>query len=190
MGDEESAVLYAFGFERVGVVVGDLFLVDPRPGAGQEGAERGVRLEVRVVDRPELPGSVYSAQPIVIDRPIWRVDLLETVEGEPGSHDRIHHHPRFRGWEPGRRQWDDELVADPVAWVGRQLSDLDALVARSEVGSGEVDPDDARQLRDAVPEILDVVRRVLARVRAGELATPPEGYREGAEPVLARAGWL
>jgi len=36
-------MLYAFGFERVGVVVGDLYFVNPRPAPGQEGAEHGVR---------------------------------------------------------------------------------------------------------------------------------------------------
>ena len=109
---------------------------------------------------------MYSAQPIVVERPIWRADLLETVAGAPGSHDRTHHHPRFRGWEPGRREWDDELAADPVEWLGRQLSDLDMLVA-VEIDAAEVDPDDARQLRGTVPEILDVVRRLLAKVHAG-----------------------
>ena len=33
-------MLYAFGFERVGVVAGDLYFVDPRPAKGQEGAEQ------------------------------------------------------------------------------------------------------------------------------------------------------
>jgi hypothetical protein len=183
-------VLYAMAFERVGVVIGDLFFVDPNPPPGQEGAERGVRLEVRLVERPELRGSIYSVQPITIDRAIWRADLFETVDGEPGSHDRTHHHPRLRGWEPGRREWDDELAADPIEWLGRQLADLDALVARSEIDASEVDPADAPQLREAVPEILDVVRRMLERVRAGELARPPTGYEQRAEPVLARAGWL
>jgi hypothetical protein len=182
--------LYVFGFERVGVVVGDLFFVDPNPGPGQEGAERGVRLEVRIVDRPELRGSVYSAQPISIAEPVWRADLLETVDGPPGSHDRTHHHPRIRGWEPGRRAWDDELAADPVAWVGRQLADLDALLDRSDVDPARVDADDARQLREAVPEIVELVRRLLDRVRAGELAVPPAGYEPSDEPALARAGWL
>jgi hypothetical protein len=37
-------MLYAFGFEQVGVVVGDLYFVDPNPREGQEGAEHGVRL--------------------------------------------------------------------------------------------------------------------------------------------------
>ena len=37
-------MLYAFGFERVGgVVVGDLYFVNPRAARGQEGAEHGVR---------------------------------------------------------------------------------------------------------------------------------------------------
>ena len=47
-------VLYAFGFERVGVVVGDLYFVDPNPREGHEGAEHGVRLELRVLGRGEL----------------------------------------------------------------------------------------------------------------------------------------
>jgi hypothetical protein len=185
-----TQVLYVFGFERVGVVVGDLFFVDPTPRAGQEGAERGVRLEVRLVGRPELRGSIYSVQPITIDQAIWRADFLETVEGAPGSHDRTHHHPRVRGWEPGKREWEDALAADPIGWLGQKLSDLDTLVEQSEIDAAAIDPDDARQLRDAVPEILDVVRRLLDKVRAGELANPPTGYERGAAPTLARAGWL
>jgi hypothetical protein len=175
-----------FGFERVGVVLGDLYFVDPDPAEGQEGAERGVRLEVRLLQRPPLEGSIYAAQPIAVDRPIWRVDLLETVAGTPGSFDRTHHHPRFRGWEPGRRQFDDELSARPIGWVGDQLADLDNLLARAGIEPGAVGPDDAEQLRDAVPEILDAVRRLLVKVYAGELAIPP-----GDEPALSvRHGWL
>jgi hypothetical protein len=143
-----------------------------------------------LLERPPLPESAYSAQPITVGAPIWRADLLETVESAPGSHNRTHHHPRFRGWEPSRREWDDELKADPVGWVGDQLSDLDALVERAEIDASEIDPDDARQLREAVPEILDVVRRLLAKVHAGELGTPPAGYVVSDEPALARAGWL
>jgi hypothetical protein len=186
MGGKGIVMLYAFGFEKVGVVVGDLYFVDPDPAADQEGAERGVRLEVRMIERPDPPGSIYSALPINVERPIWRADLLESVAGPVGSHDRTHHHPRFQGWEPGRRRFDELVDREPVAWVGEQLRDLDALVARSEVDPAAVDPDDARQLRDAVPEILDVVRRLLERVRAGELAVAPSG----ADPTGARAGWL
>ena len=103
-------MLYAFGFDRVGVLVSDMYIVIPSPRPGQEGAERGVRLEVRLLERGELPGSIYSARPIEVARPVWRADLLEAVDGPPGSLNRAHHHPVFRGWEPGSRVFD----ADPV----------------------------------------------------------------------------
>jgi hypothetical protein len=183
---EGPAVLYAFGFERVGVVVSDLYFVDPDPGENQEGAERGVRLEVRVLERGELRGSVYSAQPIEVGRPIWRADLLESVAGPPGSFDRTHHHPAFQGWEPGRRVFVRELSARPVEWVGDRLSDLDGLLEQAGVAPDEISAADAASVRDSVPEILDAVRRLLDRVHAGELARPPAD-----EPVAsARASWL
>ena len=122
-------MLYAFGFERVGVVVGDLYHLDPRPAKGQEGAEHGVRVELRVLQRGALKGSIYSAQPIEVGQPIWRADLLETVDGRPGSFDRTHHHPVFRDWDPTSRVFVRELSADPLGWLGEQLADLDGLLA-------------------------------------------------------------
>ncbi len=179
-------MLYAFGFERVAVVMSDLYFVDPAPELGQEGAERGVRLEVRLLRRGELRGSIYSAQPIAVDRPVWRADLLETVVGEPGSLDRAHHHPRFEGWEPGPRQFSADLSGRPLEWVGERLSDLDNLLVEAGVGSEELGNGDVGALRQAVPEILDAVRRLLDRVNAGELGRP-DGDRE---LVAARIGWL
>ena len=179
-------MLYAFGFEQIGVVVGDLYFLDPNPSVGQEGAERGVRLEVRMLDRAPLKGSVYSAQPIGVDRPIWRADLLESVAGPVGSFDRTHHHPAFNGWEPGRRHFVPELSADPLGWVGARLSDLPALLAEAGVDPAAVPAADGVALREATPEILDAVRRLLDRVHAGELAQPPVA---GAVDS-ARAGWL
>jgi hypothetical protein len=177
-------MLYAFAFEHIGVVVGDLYFRDPNPGPGQEGAERGVRLEVRVFDRPPLKGSIYSAQPIAIERPIWRADLLESVAGPVGSFDRTHHHPAFRGWEPGRRHFVKELSADPLGWLGARLSDLPALLTEAE--ATDVDDSDGDALRAAVPEILAVVERLLGRVHAGELGqAPPVGALDS-----IRAGWL
>lgn len=180
-------MLYAFGFERTAVVVGDLYFVNPDPEPGQEGPEQGVRLEVRLLDRAERSGTIYSAQPIAVDRPIWRADLLESVTS-PGTLDRAHHHPRFRGWEPGPRRFDPAMSADPVAWVGTRLSDLDGLVGAGASGPAEavVGSSDAADLRAAVAEILDVVRRLLDRVRNGELAQPPTGDA----PDSARVGWL
>ena len=47
-------MLYTFGFDRIGVLLSDLYIVDPEPIKGQEGPEHGVRLELRVLDREEL----------------------------------------------------------------------------------------------------------------------------------------
>jgi hypothetical protein len=179
-------VLYAFGFERTGVVLSDLYFVDPDPLEGQESAERGVRLEVRLLARGELKGSIYSAQPIEIGRPVWRVDLLESADGPPGTFDRTHHHPGLKGWEPGRRVFDENLSADPVGWLGSRLSDLEGLLEAVGLGGDPVDPRDAESLRECLPEVLAAVSRLLERVRNGELGRPP-----GDEPLASvRAGWL
>ena len=185
-------MLYAFGFERVGVVVGDLYFVDFKPAPGHEGAEHGVRLELRALGRGELKGSVYSAQPIEVGQPIWRADLLESVDGRPGSFDRTHHHPRFTDWNPGRRVFVPGLSADPLGWLGAQLADLGALLATAGLPAGTAGPDDARDLGAAAPEIVDVTRRLLDRVRSGELGNPPRHAPagNGDRPVLVRAGWL
>ena len=188
-GPSVQAMLYAWGFEKVGVVAGDLYFVDPDPGPGQEGAEHGVRLEVRLLERPPLTGTIYAAQPIVIDRPVWRADVFETLSG-PGSHDRTHHHPLFRGWEPGRRKYDEQLTRDPVAWLEHQLSDLPALLAGAAVDPDMVGPDDAGQLAAAARQIASTVADLLARVRAGELGQEPATSREGAPLSEARIGWL
>jgi hypothetical protein len=179
-------VLYAFGFERIGVLVSDLYFVDPAPGPGQEGAERGVRLEVRLLGPGDLKGSIYSARPIEVAEPVWRADLLEAADGPPGSLNRAHHHPAFNGWEPGRRVFDETLSADPVRWVGDQLSDLDALLERAGVQANGSFTADAQSLRGCVPEIMATVRSLLDRVKAGELATAPSA----GELASARIGWL
>jgi len=178
-------VLYAFGFQRVGVVVGDLYFVDPQPAPGQ-GAERGVRLEVRMLEPGELKGSFYSARPIEVGAPVWRADLLEAADGPRGSLNRAHHHPAFTGWEPGRRVFDPSLSADPVRWVGKQLSDLDALLDRAGVSADETLRADGESLRECVPQIMATVQGLLDQVKAGELGVAPEGD----QPDSARIGWL
>ncbi len=183
-------MLYAFGFDRVGVLVSDLYFIDPRPGEGQQGAERGVRLEVRMLDRGELTGSIYSAQPIGIGRPVWRADLLESVDSPPGSLDRAHHHPAFDGWEPGHRVFDQELSARPAAWVGEQLADLAALLGRAGIDLDDSLAADAESLRGCVPEIVAAVDRLLGQVAAGQLGTGPDAGPGGGQLISARVGWL
>lgn len=179
-------MLYAFGFERVGILVSDMYIVIPTPRPGEEGAERGVRLEVRLLERGELRGSIYSARPIEVGLPVWRADLLEAVDGPPGSLNRAHHHPAFRGWEPGRRVFNAGLAASPVPWVAGQLSDLEGMLERAGVARDEVTAADAESLRRCVPEITRVVDRLLEQVRGGELAAAPDGETVAS----ARVGWL
>lgn len=180
-------MLQAFVFERVGVVVGDLYFIDPNPNPGQEGPEHGVRLELRAFDRGELKGTIYSATPIAVGRPIWRVDLLESADGKPGSFDRTHHHAQFTGWDPGRRVYLKELSADPLGWLSGQLADLPAVLERAAVPADVADPADAAALRDMAPAIVGVTAMMLDKVRSGELGVAPSPLPEAG---VVRAGWL
>src|SRR5918997_809871 len=60
-GRARHLMLWSMAFDRLGVAVSDLYFVDPSPGEGQDGAERGVRLELRLFHRDALKGSIYSA---------------------------------------------------------------------------------------------------------------------------------
>ncbi|HEX4829952.1 MAG TPA: hypothetical protein VH478_02500 [Trebonia sp.] len=181
-------MLQAFVFEQVGVVVGDLYFLDPEPLKGQEGPEHGVRLELRAFDRGELKGSVYSATPIAAARPIWRVDLLESVEGKPGSYNRTHHHEAFSpdSWDPQPRAFLRELSSDPLGWLGQQLADLPAILKRAGEPEGSAHPADAAGLRDMAPAIVAAAAMMLDKVRAGELGVAPAD--DGADAI--RNGWL
>ena len=179
-------MLQAFVFEKVGVVVGDIYFLDPYPDPGQEGPEHGVRLELRAFDRGKPKGSIYSAIPIAAGKPIWRVDLLEAVDGKPGSFNRTHHHPKFNGWDPTSRQFLRELSSDPLGWLAAQLADLPAVLERAEVPPDVADPSDAASLRDIAPAIVGVTSMMLDKVRAGELGLPPAD--DAVDSI--RNGWL
>jgi hypothetical protein len=179
-------MLQMFGFERVGVVLGDIYFIDPVPAKGQEGPEHGVRLEVRMLEPGELTGSMYSARPISIGEPVWRADLLESADGPPGSLNRAHHHPNMRNWEPGKRVFDRGLSSDAVGWVGTMLSDLEGLLDRAGIELDDHLAADADSLRAVVPEVQRAVTGMLDRVKAGELGTAPAGD----DLISARVSWL
>lgn len=184
-------MLYVFGFEKVCVVVGDLYFVDPDPLKGQEGAEHGVRLELRVIERGVHSDSIYAATPIAVETPIWRADFLEAVDGKP--FDRTHHHPVFEGWDPGERVFERALSADPLGWLENQLSDLPALLESSKFPADTAAPGDAEELRLAAPEIVAATRKLLDRVRAGELGNSPDPDAQllvDGQWQLVRSGWL
>lgn len=179
-------MLQLFGFDRIGVVVGDIYFVDPRPAEGQEGPEHGVRLEVRMLEPGELTGSIYSARPISIAEPVWRADLLESTDAVPGSLNRAHHHPSMTGWEPGKRAFDRGLSSDPVGFVGTMLSDLEDLLERAGIELDATLAADASRLREVVPDIQRAVTGMLDQVKAGRLGTAPEGD----DVSSARVSWL
>jgi hypothetical protein len=139
-----------------------------------------------VLDRGELKGSIYSAQPIGIGQPVWRADLLESTDGKPGSFDRTHYHPMFTGWNPCKRVFARELSADPLGWLGRKLADLPGLLNEAGVPAGTAGQADAGELAAAAPEIVATVGRLLDRVRAGELGKPPDS----GPGDNVRSGWL
>ncbi|WP_369382575.1 hypothetical protein [Streptomyces sp. cg36] len=181
-------MLYAFGFERVGVVVGDLYFIDPDPSPGQETPERGVRLELRVFERGELTGTIYAARPLTIARPLWRVDLLQDADAAPRTFDRTHHHPEFHGWDPGPRVFVEELTRDPLVWLTDKLTHLESLLKETRIAPEDIPAADAEALRTAAPEITDTVRRLLDRVWSGELGRPPGDA--GPQATSMRVSWL
>jgi hypothetical protein len=184
-------MLQAFVFEKIGVVVGDIYFLDPHPHRGQEGPEHGVRLELRAFDRGKLKGSIYSAVPISAGKPIWRVDLLEAVDGQPGSFNRTHHHPSFtRKWDPVSRHFERELSADPLGWLEGELANLTGILDRSEVPRDVADPSDAASLKEMAPVIVSVAGMMLDKVRAGELGRAPENDARAVRSGAIRSGWL
>jgi hypothetical protein len=179
-------MLQVFGFDRVAVVLGDLYFMDPKPARGQEGAERGVRAEVRFIQLRDVHGSIYAARPILVDEPVWRLDLLESVVGEPGSFDRTHHHPLMRGYEPGSRKFERKLSSEPLGYLKERLLDLPGLLKQAELPADRASAEDIRQLRVCADEIVTATSTMLDRVRQGELAHAVEPDESG----LARTGWL
>lgn len=181
-------MLWSVAFDRIGVVVSDIYFRDPHVAAGEEGSERGVRLELRAFERDELNGSIYSAVPIRVDRPLWRVDLLETISSAPGSLNRAHHHPRFRGWEPGPRVFVEELSADPVGWLRTRFADVTGVLDDAGVERNELGPTDVADIEAAGPLIVGMVEHLLAEVAAGRAGLQPDAVGSDAENV--RASWL
>jgi hypothetical protein len=179
-------MLQVFGFDRVGVALGDIYFIDPNPANGQEGPERGIRLELRMLQPGELTGSIYSSRPITIGEPVWRVDLLESADGPPGSLNRAHHHPAMSNWEPHKRVFDRGLSSDPVGWIGSMLADLEGLLGNAGIEVDAALAADAEKLRASLPEVQRAVSAMLDKVKAGELGLAPEG----GDLTSARVSWL
>ena len=151
-------MLLVFAYNEVAVVVRHWFEV----GLQDAHLEHGARVELRVLDREPHRGTESAAQKIVADRPVWRADLFDRLDGVPGGFEAAHFHPRFEGVEPCARNWADEVRAEPWEWLRGRLSDIADVAA-----SGGVRLRDPRleteQVRADATEIV-----AAARSRAGD----------------------
>jgi hypothetical protein len=152
-----------FAFNEIAVVVRHWFEVGP------DDEEHGARLELRRLVPHEHRGSESAPQVLELDGIVWRADLFDGLDDEPGSWSRAHHHLNFDGIEPLDRTWDDDLSADPIGWTRRTLEDLPALLAARGV-----------ELEDAEGEAADV-RRALPAIMAAVEAYRPANCRSPAQ---------
>jgi hypothetical protein len=164
-------VLRVFCFGTLGVTVEDVFLIDPDPQNAAR--ERGARVELRLLDPQPWRGSINASQKVVVDRAVLRADFLETVEGGPGSKDRMHYHPGMIDNEPGLRTFVEDLTADPIGWLGSLFADPLPLLEEAGVDDLETHRPSADALREGLDEVLTTVANVLEGVRAGDLAKVP-----------------
>ena len=151
----------AFVFEGVAVLVGPWHEPMTPP-------ERGTRVEVRILDAEPKQGSRFAAERVVLDRPVFRADLFDQTDKDPGNLAAAHFHPGFDGIEPLDRHWDDAIRQDPTGWLASELSDLPALLSRAGYdadGAPWLEADTAA-LRDAAPVVVAVVEATWAAVRA------------------------
>jgi hypothetical protein len=63
-------------------------------------------------------------------------------------------------------------------------------VASAGLPADAATPQDAEGLRRAAPEIVDVTRRLLEKVRSGEHGNPPAVHAAAGAQSSIRAGWL
>jgi hypothetical protein len=164
-------VLRVFCFGSLGVTVEDVFLIDPDPLHAAR--ERGARVELRLLDPQPWRGSINASQRVVVDRALFRADLLETETGGPGTKDRMHFHPGMLDNEPGRRTFSDDLTTDPIDWLQGRLTDAIPLLEAAGIEDPEAHRPAADALRENLGEVMTTVANVLEGVRAGDLAKVP-----------------
>lgn len=117
-------MLTAFVYNEVAVLVRHWFEID----LDDSHLEHGARIELRLLDDQPHRGTESAAQRIVADRPVWRADLFDRIDGVPAGFEAAHFHPYFDGVEPSRRHWAEQVKTAPWEWLHGQLSDIDAVI--------------------------------------------------------------
>ncbi len=170
-------MLHAFVYTEVTVLVRHWFEVSVKDSH----LEHGTRVELRVREPQPHRGSESAAQRIVADRPYWRADLFDLVEGDSGGFEAAHFHPHFRGVEPCERHWEAAVNTTPWEWLGDRLSDVAALAEAAGVPL-EAPAADVEQIRADTPAIV-----AAAQGRAGERCTSTQqcyAWTEDAAPIV------
>lgn len=156
-----SSVEQAWIFERLAVSVARVDFLDPALANRDEVRERGVRLEIRVVDAIST-GSIHASPARHLQPAACRIDLLESAAF---AADRMHWHPQMESGEPGDRTFDKSMVDDPLRWLGDQLRRADKLLTRSGVPIDAQMHADIAAVRQVVPDIVAAVCRGLEWAR-------------------------
>jgi hypothetical protein len=145
-------VLNIVALSRSAVIVRHWFEIDLRDCS----LEHGARVELRELASQAHQGSESAAQVITLDRPLWRADLFDRVDGETQAFSAAHYHPRFHGNEPCGRVWDPALTADPWRWLADQLASLGAASGHE---PWPLDPGDASELPMLADQIVTLARQ-------------------------------
>jgi hypothetical protein len=145
-------VLHVLALSRSALVVRHWFEID----LGDASMEHGARIELRELAPGPHRGSESAAQLIAADRPLWRADLFDRHDDEPGSFGAAHYHPGFSGNEPSGRVWDPALTADPWRWLGDQIASAGAAAGGT---AWPLDPGDAAELPGLADEVVALARR-------------------------------
>lgn len=152
-------MLQAFVFNETAVVVRHWFEIL------EDEEEHGTRVELRRLVRHPHRGTESAPQVIELDELIWRADLFDLIGAEPGGFQRAHFHVNYEGIEPIDRSYDEELSADPFAWLERELGDVEAILRLRSMAL-EDPAAEAQDIRRALPAIMRA-----AREAAGERCT-------------------
>lgn len=151
----------AWIFERLAVTLARIDFVDPELAHEDDVRERGVRLEVRLVETTST-GSIYASPALQLRPAVCRIDLLESASY---AADRMHWHPVMEDGEPGDRTFDVTMVVDPLVWLEDHLRGSDVLLAESGVPLDDGVRADVALIREVAPEIVSAARRGLERAR-------------------------
>ena len=137
-------------FERLALTLVRVDFLDPALAGQVDVRERGVRLEVRVVDTTST-GSIYVSPARQLQPAACRIDLLESAAH---AADRMHWHPVMEAGEPGERTFDATMAEDPLRWLDEHLRHVDVLLTRSGVPVDDQMSADIAAVRDVVPDIV------------------------------------